>query len=159
MRACAKGVWVQQTLASMLLTNRTAAAILRSFGCVAATDVTGFGFIGHLLEMLKHNGQDHEIEHAEPQDLYCSLDGTCSAPEQTQSKNSCSVVINMKRVPVLAGAVQCIEQGVLSSLQPEVVFRWWVVSSTYSASTESSKCSCCWKCICLSKRPSVFTSI
>jgi selenide, water dikinase len=37
----------------MQQSNATAAQVLRQFGTTACTDVTGFGLIGHLLEMLK----------------------------------------------------------------------------------------------------------
>lgn len=51
-QALTRGEWVDSMLASMLESNQLAAAIARRHGCVALTDVTGFGLAGHLLEML-----------------------------------------------------------------------------------------------------------
>lgn len=40
-------------LPTMLLSNQPAASLVREFGISGVTDVTGFGFAGHLLEMLR----------------------------------------------------------------------------------------------------------
>lgn len=53
MRRRAKGRWITGALESMLRSNRQAAEILHAHGSRAATDVTGFGMAGHLLEMLR----------------------------------------------------------------------------------------------------------
>ncbi len=46
---------VDKAIASMTRLNKTASEIMRSFDVHACTDVTGFGFIGHLSEMLGQN--------------------------------------------------------------------------------------------------------
>lgn len=53
MRGLAPTGAVQSALERLDLSNRSALAILRAQGARAATDVTGFGLVGHLLEMLE----------------------------------------------------------------------------------------------------------
>ena len=50
--AAAEARWIDGAIASMLQSNRAAAVIARQYGVRAATDVTGFGLLGHVLEML-----------------------------------------------------------------------------------------------------------
>lgn len=52
MAARCQGLWLEQALAYMLQSNRAAATILRSYSARGCTDVTGFGLLGHLQEML-----------------------------------------------------------------------------------------------------------
>ncbi len=53
MRNKARGVWAQSAIESMVLSNYQAGQILHAHGATACTDVTGFGLLGHLVEMLK----------------------------------------------------------------------------------------------------------
>ena len=53
MRGHAKGVWIDAAIASMTASSSLAAHVLRDCGATACTDVTGFGLLGHLAEMLK----------------------------------------------------------------------------------------------------------
>lgn len=89
MRGLARASWVQAALRHMTQSNRDGAAILARHGARAATDVTGFGLLGHLVEMTRASGVD------------ATLWPDC--------------------VPLLAGARECVAQGVFSSLQPQNV--------------------------------------
>ena len=61
MRGFAPTGLVQTALEHLDLSNRSALAALRAHGARAATDVTGFGLIGHLLEMLDAGGLGAEL--------------------------------------------------------------------------------------------------
>ncbi|MEM9483225.1 MAG: selenide, water dikinase SelD [Cyanobacteria bacterium P01_F01_bin.116] len=53
MQRAAKGRWIETAVTSMLQSNQIAAQCLRGHGLVACTDITGFGLLGHLYEMLQ----------------------------------------------------------------------------------------------------------
>ncbi len=61
MRGMAKARWVMAALDHMTQSSAEAARILRGHAATAATDVTGFGLIGHLAEMVKASNVDAVI--------------------------------------------------------------------------------------------------
>ena len=82
----AQGRWIENALQYMLISNCRAADIIYQHGASACTDVTGFGLLGHLIEML--------------------------------AAANIGAYLQLDRLPVLEGAVDCAANGWLSSLQP-----------------------------------------
>ena len=85
-RMAARGRWIQRALQSMVQSNQRGAELLRVFGATACTDLTGFGLLGHLVEMTRPSGVDARID--------------------------------LAALPLLDGALECVAQDIVSSLQP-----------------------------------------
>jgi selenide,water dikinase len=62
MRGKAQGRWVDGAIRSMLVSNQDAAACLHRLGATACTDVTGFGLLGHLVEMARASDVDVQLD-------------------------------------------------------------------------------------------------
>jgi len=86
MRGKAKGRWITQAIDSMVLSNHAAAQCFYKYDVHACTDITGFGVLGHLVEMVRAGKVD--------------------------------ISINVNALPVLVGAMQTMQLGIFSSLQP-----------------------------------------
>lgn len=61
MRGEAEAEAVDAALASMLASNAPAARVFREHGAASCTDVTGFGLLGHLVEMLRASGAGADL--------------------------------------------------------------------------------------------------
>jgi selenide, water dikinase len=57
----AKGRWIDGALQSMVISNRLGAQCLSKYGATSCTDLTGFGLLGHLVEMTRPSGVDAEL--------------------------------------------------------------------------------------------------
>lgn len=83
MQAKAKGAWVQAAIDVMLQSNREAAALLKSAGATAMTDVTGFGLAGHLSEMTRASGTGARLQLADVPALHGAYEALAAGIEST----------------------------------------------------------------------------
>lgn len=61
MRGLARARWTQAAIRHMCVSSRRAAEVLAEHGVGAATDVTGFGLLGHLVEMTRASELDARL--------------------------------------------------------------------------------------------------
>ena len=81
----------------MTQSNAPGSKVLAAHGATACTDVTGFGLIGHLVEMMRAARKDAMREGLEEELL--------------------RAVLTLADVPVLPGAAECVAAKIFSSLQ------------------------------------------
>lgn len=89
MRGKSKGRWITQAIESMIQSNFAAAQCLYKYDVHACTDITGFGVLGHLVEMVRAGQVD--------------------------------ISIDLNHLPILDGALETMQLGIFSSLQPSNV--------------------------------------
>lgn len=87
MLAQANGKLVDEALSSMLQSNKIAMEAIRSFDISGCTDITGFGLLGHLFEML-----------------------------ETNSDNTLGIKIDYKAIPLFDGVCELFNKGYFASI-------------------------------------------
>ncbi len=91
MAGAAEAAWLDGALDLMQQSQAELVALLQAHGCRACTDITGFGLLGHLGEMLAAAGP-----------------GIASA----------GLELDGSAIPALAGSLELLEQGYASTLAP-----------------------------------------
>jgi selenide,water dikinase len=113
----ARGRWVEAALDSMAQSSQGAAQTLAQFGAHACTDVTGFGLLGHLVEMLQSPGLGAQLETAS----LPVLDGAL-ASLQAGIFSSLHSSNAQQSLAIAAGAGKEAGQGSEASLRRELLF-------------------------------------
>ena len=88
MAGAAAPQWIEASLALLQRSQAPLLPLLRRFGCRACTDITGFGLLGHLNEMLSASPPEIEVQ------------------------------LEAQAVPALPGALELLHQGWRSTLAP-----------------------------------------
>ena len=96
MKSRAYGPDVASAIHSMLLSNRLASTILRQHDSRAMTDITGFGLLGHLQNLLR------------------GLNAAQIAPDSELSAPGAELLLD--QIPLMTGALELSRQGCKSSL-------------------------------------------
>jgi selenide,water dikinase len=100
MAGAARPGWIDAALETMQRSQARLVELLAAHGCHACTDVTGFGLLGHLGEMLAAGGA-----------AAAGLPGDgLSAGER--------VLLEARSIPAFTGALELLDQGWASSLAP-----------------------------------------
>src|SRR6185436_5238602 len=94
-------------LAEMRRSNRKAAEIMLNHGATAMTDVSGFGLIGHLGEMLTASGAEAELD-------LRAIPSYADALVQARSGIASTLLTeNLTRLPLLQGNIDAATRAIL----------------------------------------------
>jgi selenide,water dikinase len=107
MRGLAAAAAVDDALAEMRRSNRKAAEIMLNHGATAMTDVSGFGLIGHLGEMLTASAAEAELD-------LRAIPSYADAIAQARSGIASTLLTeNLARLPLLQGNIDATTRAIL----------------------------------------------
>jgi selenide,water dikinase len=135
MAGAARPGWIDAALDTMQRSQARLVELLAAHGCQACTDVTGFGLLGHLGEMLAAGGggarsggdmlgpaggaEDRAAAEVEDEDgNQDSRGGARGRPDDRRGAPHPTVQIDPRRIPAFTGALELLDQGWASSLAP-----------------------------------------
>jgi len=147
MAGAARPGWIDAALETMQRSQAPLAALLAAHGCHACTDVTGFGLLGHLGEMLAASGvaadglpghglspgegagdgaaaeAGAEVEYeaeaeAENEDGSSSPSRPSSRATNRRGGSPLMVQLEARTIPIFTGALELLDQGWASTLAP-----------------------------------------
>jgi len=98
MRGQARNDWIDEAIATMLQSSQNVLSSLRDCTVTACTDVTGFGLLGHLGEMIQAQAN----------------------PAVSKGQGATiGVELDLSAIPLLTGAAETLRRGIFSSLAPQ----------------------------------------
>ncbi len=135
MAGAARPDWIDAALETMQRSQAPLVELLAAHGCHACTDVTGFGLLGHLGEMLAAGGagarsggdvlgpaggaEDRAAAEVEDEDgNQDSRGGARGRPDARRGAPHPTVQIDPRRIPAFTGALELLDQGWASTLAP-----------------------------------------
>jgi selenide,water dikinase len=116
--------WIDAALETMQRSQAPLVALLAAHGCRACTDITGFGLLGHLGEMLAAGGV---VGGGPPGDGPNTGNGAVDGngwsrqngpPDDRRDCPRLVVQIEARRIPALTGSLELLNQGWASTLAP-----------------------------------------
>jgi selenide, water dikinase len=121
MRAKSTGSVVGEAIQSMLKSNSVASRIaMASPGIHACTDITGFGLIGHLLEVLMANSAAKPSRtEKKPQSTTDDNGSNSSKASDSSDLPDVGAVLSIRDMSFLEGGIEASCQGIFSSLHAQ----------------------------------------
>ncbi len=99
----ARGQWIDAALQTMMQSSQQAGRLLREHGARACTDLTGFGLVGHLLEMTRPSGVDVELDLAALPVLDGAADSAAAGHLSSLHASNAAMAVALRQSPAAAG--------------------------------------------------------
>lgn len=118
----AKARWIYNCLDEMLISNRKSGLYFLKNNAKACTDVTGFGILGHLNEMIKCSRREYYIKYvsnniSNNEITPKSNDSKCNGLDNRKYNiNFIGAKINLDKINIAEGVQECIKNNIYSSM-------------------------------------------
>lgn len=114
----AKARWIYNCLDEMLISNRKGGLYFLKNNAKACTDVTGFGILGHLNEMIKCSRREYYIKCVNNNISNNEIDqkSNDSKYNRVDNINFIGAKINLNKINIAEGVQECIQNNIYSSM-------------------------------------------
>ncbi|CDU17508.1 selenide water dikinase, putative [Plasmodium yoelii] len=114
----AKARWIYNCLDEMLISNRKGGLYFLKNNAKACTDVTGFGILGHLNEMIKCSRREYYIKCVSNNISNNEINqkGNDNKCNELDNINFIGAKINLNKINIAEGVQECIQNNIYSSM-------------------------------------------
>ncbi|CAD2093199.1 selenide water dikinase, putative [Plasmodium vinckei brucechwatti] len=114
----AKARWIYNCLDEMLISNRKGGLYFLKNNAKACTDVTGFGILGHLNEMIKCSRREYYIKCVSNNISNNEINQKCNDSKHNgvDNINFIGAKINLNKINIAEGVQECIQNNIYSSM-------------------------------------------